>query len=127
MFSQFARKIQFSEIKHIYITLYIVYTRFPTVSAIFANVLIIRSWEGGFITFVFLWPTTISPRNASRKLVTTQDGKGLFSNNFPLQVIFALLANSWCPERSFQTKSISSGYLGEYQLRTCSEIVGSIF
>ena len=115
MFSQFARKILFSGIKHIYITIYIVYTCFPTVSAIFANVLILRSWEGAFITFVFLWPTTISPRNASRKLVTTQDGKGLIPITFPLQVIFALLANSWCPERSFQTKTISSGYLGEYK------------
>ena len=28
MFSQFARKILFSEIKHIYNTLYIIYTRF---------------------------------------------------------------------------------------------------
>ena len=65
MFSQFARKVLFSGIKHIYNTLYIVYTRFPTVSAIFMNVLTIRSRAGDFITFVFLWPTTISPRNAS--------------------------------------------------------------
>ena len=30
-----------------------IHTFFPTVSTIFMNVLIIRSWEGGFITFVF--------------------------------------------------------------------------
>ena len=105
----------YSEIKHIYITLYTVYRHFSHCIHDFRershNSLVGR----GFITFVFLWPTTISPRNASRKLVMTQDGKGLFSNNFPLQVIFALLANSWCPERSFQTKTISSGYLGEYK------------
>ena len=60
-------EIQFSETEHIYITLYILYIHFShCISAIFANVLITRSWEKGFfITFVFLWPTTISPRNAS--------------------------------------------------------------
>ena len=57
--------LQLSEIKHIYNTLYTVQHVFPTASVIFANVLIIRSWEKDFITFVFLWPTTISPRNAS--------------------------------------------------------------
>ena len=62
MFSQFARKV---EIKHIYNTSYTVYTRFLTVSAIFANVLTTRSWERVFMTFDFLWPITISPRNAS--------------------------------------------------------------
>ena len=63
MFSQLARKHLISEIKHIYNTLYIIYTHFPTVSAIFANVLTTRLWE--FMTFEFLWPITISPRNAS--------------------------------------------------------------
>ena len=53
MFSQFARKDLISEIKHIYNTLYIIYTHFPTVSTIFANVLIIRSWEREFMTFEF--------------------------------------------------------------------------
>ena len=66
MFSQFARKLLFSEIKRIHKTLYITFTRpFPTVSVIFVNVLIIRLWRRGFITFAFFWPTTISPRNAS--------------------------------------------------------------
>ena len=45
----------------------------------------------------------------------TQDGKGLLSDNFPLQVMFTLLANSWCPERSFPTKTISSRLFGEYK------------
>ena len=45
----------------------------------------------------------------------TQDGKGLLSDNFTLQVIFTLPANSWCPARSFQTKTISSSCLGEYR------------
>ena len=65
MFSQLTRKHLISEIKHIYNTLYIIYTHFPTVSAIFANVLTTRSWEKEFMPFEFLWPITISPRNAS--------------------------------------------------------------
>ena len=52
MFSQFARKV---EIKHIYNTLYTVYTRFPIVFAIFANVLTTRSWERVFMTFDFFF------------------------------------------------------------------------
>ena len=52
MFSQFARKV---EVKHIYNTLYTVYTRFPTVSAIFANVLTTRWWERVFMTSDFFY------------------------------------------------------------------------
>ena len=66
MFSQFARKVIFSEIKHIYNTLYTVYTRFSHCIRDFRecshNSLV---GKRDFITFVFLWPTTISPRNAS--------------------------------------------------------------
>ena len=46
--------------------------------------------------------------------MTTQDGKGLLFDNFPLQVMFTLLANSWCPERSFLTNTIYSNLFGEY-------------
>ena len=53
MFSQLARKHLITEIKHIYNTLYIIYTHFPTVSAIFANVLTTRLWEREFMTFEF--------------------------------------------------------------------------
>ena len=44
----------------------------------------------------------------------TQDGKGLLSNNFPLQIMFKLLADSWCAERSFPKKTIPSSFFGEY-------------
>ena len=44
-----------------------------------------------------------------------QDGKGLLPNNFPLQIMFKLLADSWCAERSFSTKTISSSLFGEYK------------
>ena len=53
MFSQLARKHLISEIKHIYNNLYIIYTHFPTVSAIFANVLSTHSWEREFMTVEF--------------------------------------------------------------------------
>ena len=43
-----------------------------------------------------------------------QDGKGLLSNNFPLQIMFKLLADIWCAERSFQKKIIPSSFFGEY-------------
>ena len=69
MFSQFARKLLFSRkiMKRIYNILYITFYTpfFPTLSVIFVNVLIICLWERDFMTFEFLWPTTISPRNAS--------------------------------------------------------------
>ena len=69
MFSQFARKLLFSGKNNEMYLQYFIYNFytpfFPTLSAIFANVLIIRSWEGDFMTFEFLWPTTILPRNAS--------------------------------------------------------------
>ena len=45
----------------------------------------------------------------------TQDGKGLLPNNFPLQVMFTLLANSWCAGTSFPMKTISSSFFGEYK------------
>ena len=45
----------------------------------------------------------------------TQDGKGLLSNNFPLQIMFKLLADSWCAERSFLKKTIPSCFFGEYK------------
>ena len=44
-----------------------------------------------------------------------QDGKGLLSNNFPLQIMFKLLADSWCAERSFLKKTIPSSCFGEYK------------
>ena len=45
----------------------------------------------------------------------TQDGTGLLPDNFPLQVMFTLLANSWCAERSFPMKTISSSLFSEYK------------
>ena len=55
MFSQFARKVLFSRkiMKHFYNILYITFlhTLFPTLSAIFVNVLIICSWEKGIYHF----------------------------------------------------------------------------
>ena len=44
-----------------------------------------------------------------------QDGKGLLPDNFPLQIMFKLLAEYWCAEKSFLTKTISSSPLGEYK------------
>ena len=61
--SYFLEKIMKRIYNILYITFYIPF--FPTLSVIFTNVLIIRSWERDFMTFEFLWPTTISPRNAS--------------------------------------------------------------
>ena len=44
-----------------------------------------------------------------------QDGKGLSPENFPLQIMFKLLAASWCAERSFPKKTIPSSFFREYQ------------
>ena len=123
-------EIQFSETEHIYITLYILYIRFShCISAIFVNVLITRSWEKGFfITFVFLWPTTISPRNASLgssrrcKMV-----KAYSVVNFSLQILLNMLDDSWCAETSFPMKTISYCHLVSTNFVTCSENVQSIF
>ena len=51
----------------------------------------------------------------------TQDGKGLLPDYFPFQIMFKLLADSWCAERSFSTKTISSSLFGEY--KCCSVIL----
>ena len=45
----------------------------------------------------------------------TQDGTGLFPDNFPLQIMFKPLADSWCAERSFPKKTIPSSFFGEYK------------
>ena len=45
----------------------------------------------------------------------TQDGKGLLPDNFPLQVMFTLLANYWCLERYFPTKTIPCSFFSEYK------------
>ena len=44
-----------------------------------------------------------------------QDGKGLLPGNFPLQIMFKLLADFWCAERSFPKKTIPSSFFGEYK------------
>ena len=45
----------------------------------------------------------------------TQDGTGLLPDIFPLQIMFKLLADSWCAERSFPKKTIPSSFFGEYK------------
>ena len=68
------------------------------------------------MTFEFLWPTTISPRNASLgSLTMMQDGKGLLYSYFLLQIMVKLLSDFWCAERSFPKRTISSNHLGEYE------------
>ena len=47
--------------------------------------------------------------------LTKQNGTGLLSGNFPLQIMFNLLADSWCAERSFPMKTIPSSFFGEYK------------
>ena len=68
-FSEYSRnsleKVLFSEIKHIYNTLYTVYTRFSHCIQDFCECSHNSLVGMGFYSFVFLWPTTISPRNAS--------------------------------------------------------------
>ena len=44
-----------------------------------------------------------------------QDGTGLLPDNFPLQIMFKLLADSWCAERSFLKKTIPSSFFSEYK------------
>ena len=115
MFSQFARKVLFSEIKHIYNTLYTVYTRFSYCIRDFRKCSHNSLMGRGFYDFcIFMAYHHLVWKCFSRKLATTQDGKGLLSDNFPLQVIFTLLANSWCPEKSFRMKIIYSNLFGEY-------------
>ena len=114
MFSQFARKLLFSgKNNEMYLQHFIcnfLHTLFPTLSTIFANVLIICLWGGDFMTFEFLWPTTISPRNAS--LGSSQRRKMVKAYS---PIMLKLLADSWCAERSFPKKTIPSGCLGEYK------------
>ena len=65
--SQFTRKTPFSEknktylqklyTKRFYAFSFVLYARFPWMFSLFTR-------NGGFMTFEFLWPTTISPRNA---------------------------------------------------------------
>ena len=71
----------------------------------------------GFLRLLsFLWPITISPRNASlgssrrRKMV-----KAYFCGNFPLQIMLKMLDDSWCAETSFPKKTIPSSCSGEYK------------
>ena len=72
IFSEFARKLHFLKNKTTYLQkvyakcFYILYTLsfplYPRFSRMFSQ---FACGKGGFITFVFFWPTTISPRNAS--------------------------------------------------------------
>ena len=80
IFSQFTRKLHFLKKNKTYLQKF--YTKCFT--SLFTTVFLISrmfslfAHNGGFMTFEFLWPTTISPRNGSaRKPTTTQDGKGL--------------------------------------------------
>ena len=51
----------------------------------------------------------------SRKVTTTQDGKGLLCGNLLLQIMLKMLDNSWCAEMSFPNKTIPSSCFGEYK------------
>ena len=102
MFSQFARKVLFSEIKHTYNNLYIIYTRFSHYIRDFREHSHNSLMGRGFYNFcIFMAYHHLAYKCFSRKLTTMQDGKGLLPDYFPLQIMFKMLADSWCAERSF--------------------------
>ena len=71
--------------------------------------------NGGFITFEFLWLTTISPRNAplgssrQRKMVKA------YSVLFFITEMVQLLTDSWCAAKAFLTRTIPFDHWGEYE------------
>ena len=118
MFSQFARKILFSG------KWWNVFTTFITFAHSFSH--FIRDFREcsrnslvgkgilWLLSFYGLPPSRLEmlpPGNSRwRKMV-----KACSPVIFLLQVICTLLTNSWCPERFFRTKTISSRCLGEYK------------